>query len=112
MLGILALGVLVSVGTVMLGRSGSGQIDVAAAVREAGAQMDAEGNQLAPVNVPSSEFRNMPNGGLVPAGDQAAPPPQEPSPVGTTTDALATTTEETSEGTDVADTDTIEESGT
>lgn len=99
------MGVLVAVGAVMLGRSDTGQIDVAAAVREAGVQTDASGNQMAPVNIPGQEFRNIPNGGLVPQGEQGSAPTPEPEPV--TTDESATTTEasSTEESTDIESTE-------
>lgn len=94
MLSILGMGVLVAAGAVMLGRSDAGQIDVAAAVREAGVQTDASGNQIAPVNIPGEQFRNIPNGGLVPQGEQGSTPAPEPEPAAT--DENATTTEERS----------------
>jgi len=94
-LSIFGMGALVAVGAVMLGRSDTGQIDVAAAVREAGVQTDASGNEIAPVNIPGQEFRNIPNGGLVPQGQDGNTPAPEPEPV--TTDESATTTAESSE---------------
>lgn len=99
MLGILGLGLLVAVGAILLGRSDTGQIDVAATVRNAGTVTDANGNQVAPVNVPAEEFRNMPNGGLVPQDPNAAPAPEPiPTEVATTTeDGTASTTPESHE---------------
>lgn len=87
MLSIAGLGIAVLVGAVLLGRSDSGQIDVAAAVRDAGTVTDESGNQVPAVNVPGAEFRNMPNGGLVPQDPNAAP---EPAPV---EDAASSTSE-------------------
>ena len=89
------MGALVAVGAVMLGRSDTGQIDVAAAVREAGVQTDASGNQIDPVNIPGEQFRNIPNGGLVPQGDQGNASAPEPEPI--TTDESATSTEDSPE---------------
>lgn len=87
MLGIFALGLIVAVGAVMLGRSDDGQIDVAAAVREAGNTNTQNGESAGEqVNVPSEAFRNMPNGGLVSqGGDSSTPAPVEGT--ATTTEA-------------------------
>lgn len=106
MLSVLGMGALVAVGAVMLGRSDTGQIDVAAAVREAGVQTDASGNQIDPVNIPGEQFRNIPNGGLVPQGDQGNAPAPEPEPI--TTDESATSTEDSPEE-ESTDTEKIED---
>lgn len=99
MLGLLGLGLLVAVGAVLLGRSDAGQIDVAATVRNAGTVTDANGNQVAPVNVPAEEFRNLPNGGLVPQDPNAAPAPEPVPAEGATTteDGAASTTPESAD---------------
>lgn len=101
MLSIAGLGIAVLVGAVLLGRSDSGQIDVAAAVRDAGTVTDENGNQVPAVNVAGAEFRNMPNGGLVPQDPNAAP---EPAPIEDTAsstseseDGSATTTPDSGE---------------
>lgn len=117
MLGTLGLGLAVMVGAVLIGRSDSGQIDVAAAVRDAGTLTDADGNQIDAVNVPSAEFRNMPNGGLVPQDPNAAPAPApEESNASSTSesggDSATTTPDESPEDSTTPETpaeDTVEE---
>lgn len=88
MIGMLLLGIFVVAGAVLLGRSDTGQIDVAATVRNAA---PTEGEQAHTVNVPSEAFRNMTNGGLVPQdADTDLAPASVPE--ATTASTTATTT--------------------
>jgi hypothetical protein len=99
MIGLLVLGCGVTAGAVMLGKSDTGQIDVAAAVRQASlnGQIPTDGTTI---NVPEEAFRNMPNGGLVPqdGGASEAQPMQEESSDTLTTKSATSTATTTPDG--------------
>lgn len=86
--GIIGTGILVMGVAVLIGRSDSGQINVASTIQESNAQSEDGGTQ---VNSVPQAFQNMPNGGLVPQENQTntTPPPESPA---TTTDETASTT--------------------
>lgn len=93
----IGVAVVLSGAGVAIGMSDQGQIDVVAVVNERnekinrGELRDEAGNPLtATIPVQNTE----PNGGLVPADPATIPPPPEPEPVSTTTESVATSTDE------------------
>lgn len=91
---VLMLGIGVTTGAVMWGRSDAGQIDVSATIANSQYISDntADGSQ-SPIGIAAQEFVDMPNGGLVasPEGEAPVPPPPVPDAVASST---STTTEE------------------
>ncbi len=87
--------VVVVVGTFFIGKSDSGQINVAATIQNSN-QMntDAQGDPANNVGVVPEALRNMPNGGLVPAENQDVPPPPVAPEVEENATTTATTTDE------------------
>lgn len=87
---VLGVGVLVIVGAILIGKSDNGQINVTAAIEQSNkANIEAYGEGATQVETVPDEFKNMPNGGLVPQENQTAetPTPTEVG-AGTTTDAI------------------------
>ncbi len=106
--GALALaGIVIIGGAIFLGRSDSGEINVAAAIQNSNqAAIENGGDPNNQIETTSEAFRNMPNGGLVPSG--SSPQPQAETPVEET--EAPTTTEATEEGEDEqTDTQSTEE---
>lgn len=87
LLTVVALGIVVVVGAVFLGKSDNGQIDVAATVQKAGTITDENGAAVDTAVAPAT-YQNMPNGGLVPQDGNAQPAP--PAPTEATTTATST----------------------
>jgi hypothetical protein len=77
MVGFVVLG-----GAVLIGRSDSGQINVASTIQNSNdAAVEAGGDPADSIATTPSAFKNMPNGGLVPAGgDQQEVAPVEVPP--------------------------------
>ncbi len=90
---VMFFGVLVIVGAFFIGKSDTGQINVAATIQNSNQENGGE----AAVGVVPEAFRNMPNGGLVPAENQDPQPPVEE--VAPPTDAATTTATTTEDGT-------------
>lgn len=99
---VMFLGILVVTGAFLIGRSDTGQINVAATIQNSNEERGGEGA----VGVVPEVFRDMPNGGLVPTENQdAQPATEEPTPptdeatttATTTEDGTQTVTEETDE---------------
>jgi hypothetical protein len=105
------VGVLVVVGSVYLGKSDNGQIDVAATIGQSNqAIVDGGGDQSGLVDVVPQTFQDMPNGGLVAQesnGEQAEPEPvvdtgsTTPPVDGATTTEVSGEAESTTENTEV-----------
>lgn len=105
-------GVLVVVGSVYLGKSDNGQIDVAATIGQSNqAIVDGGGDQSGIVDVVPQTFQDMPNGGLVAQesnGEQAEPEPvvdtgsTTPEADGATTTEVSGEEESTIENTEVS----------
>ncbi len=95
--GVVGAGIVVMGLAILIGKSDSGQINVAATIQESNqAQSESGGEQVS--SVPQA-FQNMPNGGLVPQENQVnTPPAPEPSEA-TVIDDTASTTQ--TEGDDV-----------
>ncbi len=90
------VGIGVSAGAIMWGRSDSGVIDVSATIANSQYATD-RGEGGVPVAAPAQEYVDMPNGGLVAQDPGSVPPPPEPAP----TEETASTTEgATTESTD------------
>lgn len=93
-LGMFGLGLAVTVGAILLGRSDTGQIDVAAAVRQADSQQTNPAGAKTDLPPASNEFRNVPNGGLVPQGGRnTAPAPAPEDDAATSTDEVVPQTD-------------------
>lgn len=93
--------VVIVIGTVMIGKSDTGQINVNAAIQTSNqANIDAGGDPANNVNLVREDLRNMRNGGLVPQENQPeTPAPEAPqTEQGTTTESTdtASTTPDTS----------------
>jgi hypothetical protein len=100
---ILVLGIIVITGAVLIGKSDKGQIDVTAALQNSNQMNSDAGNTAAHVDIPGEQFRNMPNGGLVPQENQpATQPPTEQ--VATTTSETGTSTSSENSSTSTPDT--------
>jgi hypothetical protein len=95
------IGIGVSAGAIMWGRSDSGVIDVSATIANSQYASD-EADSGTPVMAPAQEYIDMPNGGLVAQDPGSAPPPPEPAP----TEEVASTTEGST--TESADTEATE----
>ncbi len=105
-------GVLVVVGSVYLGKSDNGQIDVAATIGQSNqAIVDGGGDQSGLVDVVPQTFQDMPNGGLVAQesnGEQVEPEPvvetgsTTPPVDGATTTEVSGEAESTTESTEVS----------
>lgn len=97
--GFFMVGLIVTVGAVLIGRADKGQIDVSATIANSNAERVASGVEGdSPVQPIPEVFANTRNGGLVPqSGDVTPPPETESTPVetGTTTDDMATSTDGT-----------------
>lgn len=100
-------GIAVIVGAFFIGRSDTGQINVAATIQTSNEQGGGEA-----VGVVPEAFRNLPNGGLVPAENQETPPPAIPETVTDATTTATTTDEGTEEATDDATVDAAGGEGT
>ena len=100
---VLMLGIGVTTGAVMWGRSDAGQIDVSATIANSQYISDnaADGSQ-SPIGIAAQEFVDMPNGGLVASPEGEAPVPSSPVP-----DAAASSTSTTTE--ERADEETVGE---
>lgn len=101
-------------GAVMFGRSDKGQIDVSETIREsnvAAAQDAKERGVEPPAPVNTNPLSNLPNGGLTPRGENAAPispSPQREAPQpavesASTTDDTVSSTEDGSEDSENSD---------
>ncbi len=110
---ILALSFVVIGGAVFIGKSDQGQINVNAAIQSSNQKnIDAGGNSNNTIGTVPEVFRNMPNGGLEPQGDQASnaqpetaePTREENAEAGTTTESndASTTEVDSTETTDVS----------
>lgn len=96
--GVLLLGVVVTAGSVMWGRSDAGQIDVSATIQNS--QNTTIRDENAPPQPPaiSNELSEMRNGGLLPqTGDSVLAPTPAPIP-DTVASNTASTTEENTDG--------------
>lgn len=78
--GVIVVGILVVGGAIMIGRSDNGEIDVASTINQANIT-NAENGTGEQVNPTNPVFQNMPNGGLIPKGEQPSEPPvaEEPA---------------------------------
>jgi len=92
--GALLLGIVVTAGSVMWGRSDTGQIDVSATIQNSQNTAVRDENTPPPPPVISNELSEMRNGGLVPqTGDSVLAPTPAPVP-----DVVASSTASTTEG--------------
>jgi hypothetical protein len=98
---LLLVGIVVVVGAIFIGRSGSGAIDVTTTIQNSNqANTAAQGNSNNNVATVPEAFRNKTNGGLVPQEGEANNNTQQETPTpntetGTTTDTTTGTTTET-----------------
>jgi hypothetical protein len=74
---VLVVGVVATVGSVMWGRSDTGQIDVSATIQNSQNEGEQDEN-TPPAAPPPNELSEMPNGGLVPQSGESVPPPTPP----------------------------------
>ncbi len=76
---VLMLGIGLTMGAIVWGRSDDGQIDVSATIANSQYVSDnAADSNATPVGVSSQEYIDMPNGGLIAAGGSEPPPPEPP----------------------------------
>lgn len=88
--GIVGAGIVVMGIAVLIGKSDSGQINVAATIQESNQVQSETGGEQ--VNSVPQAFQNMPNGGLVPQENQTnTPSAPEPSETAVTDDTASTT---------------------
>jgi hypothetical protein len=96
--GALFLGVVVTAGSVMWGRSDAGQIDVSATIQNSQNTAVRDENTPPPLPVISNELSEMRNGGLLPqTGDSVLAPTPIPVP-DSVASSTASTTEENTDG--------------
>jgi hypothetical protein len=95
------VGVSLTVGAILWGRSDTGAIDVSATIANSQYAADTLEAGGAPVGAPAQEYVDLPNGGLQPQGQNTvpAPPPPEPVPA-----SPATSTEEEGDAIDEGET--------
>lgn len=89
--GVLITGIIVIVGAIVVGRSDKGEIDVNKAIEKSNQANRESGNTAAVVETVPDQFKDMPNGGLVPQEGQP-PAEQQSSDTSTTTGNTASTT--------------------
>ena len=108
-------GIIVLVGTMFLGRSDRGQIDVSAAIQNANEIRVAKGEEAVQDTTTSETLRNLPNGGLVPqdgaveTSPQAAPEAQENASSTESLEGSGDTSSSTPENTETTVTENTEE---
>ncbi len=93
--------VVIVVGTVLIGKSDNGQINVNSVIQDSNqANIDAGGDPANNVALVRDDLRNMPNGGLVPQQNQPEAPAPEATPndQGTTTESTDTASSTSAEG--------------
>ena len=94
--GVLLLGVVVTAGAIMWGRSDTGQIDVSATIQNSQNTAVRDENTPPPPPVISNELSEMRNGGLVPqTGDSVLAPTPAPVPDSVASSTASTTEENT-----------------
>jgi hypothetical protein len=96
LISIVFVGILVTVGAIMWGRSDTGVIDVSATISNSQYVTENAGNaDVAQVPAPTQQYVDMPNGGLVAAegGSDTPPAPVLPDPSLTASSTATTTTE-------------------
>lgn len=117
-IGVIAVGLLLTVGAVLFGRTDEGMIDVARMVNQSNATADATNNPENRANNPASNSRsNEPNGGLVGTGKservQSEPEPDVEG--ASTTPSAASTTpsdgESAEDGAEITEDEEVEETG-
>jgi len=99
---VFVVGLVVTVGSILLGRADVGQIDVSATINNSNrASVDSGDTSKEATQPVSDAFANMPNGGLVPQAPGSAPEPiPEPevaSTTATTSDTISNSETETSQ---------------
>lgn len=91
---ILIVGIGLTAGAVMWGRSDNGQIDVSATIANSQFISDnAADSTASPVGIAAQEFVDMPNGGLVASGIEETPPSQPVAEEVNASSTATTTTE-------------------
>jgi len=87
----LLVGLALTVGAIVWGRSDTGQIDVSATIVSSRSEVDENGVTTLTPNT-SNELAEMPNGGLLPQGGDTVPAPEPPIIVDSTASTSASTT--------------------
>lgn len=93
---LVAIGIVLIVGSVMLGKSDNGEINVNDIINNSNKIKVEEGKPDEVVNTTPNKLRSLPNGGLVPQNPNAIPPTPTPEPEPGEVNENASTTETTS----------------
>lgn len=100
----IVFGLAVVIGSIILGRSDKGVIDVSAAIQNANRERQEvaseRGEEAKPIAVPNAQTAGKPNGGLVGTGKSESAPQPEPEPEETASSTASTTESVTESATD------------